>query len=211
MSDFFCCWTQAAGVSGTTDAKGTLFQEYVRILKLLQPQGFLFENVYGITGANGGEAWALIQEAFREVGYNIHFRILDAADYGVPQHRERLFIVGLKQGTYMFPYPTHGPDSLNQQPYYSAAKAVEGADILDIEVGLGGRFGHLLEDIPPGLNYSFYTREMGYPNPFLAGGQNSLIFYTKQIQILQCEQSKLRVDNILAPLAGKTVDFLSLN
>jgi DNA (cytosine-5)-methyltransferase 1 len=165
---FSAAGRRAAGVSGTTDAKGTLFQEYVRILKLLQPQGFLFENVYGITGANGGEAWALIQEAFREVGYNIHFRILDAADYGVPQHRERLFIVGLKQGTYMFPYPTHGPDSLNQQPYYSAAKAVERADILDREVGLGGRFGHLLEDIPPGLNYSFYTRKMGYPNPIFS-------------------------------------------
>ncbi|MBW4567122.1 MAG: DNA cytosine methyltransferase [Tolypothrix carrinoi HA7290-LM1] len=165
---FSAAGRRAAGVSGTTDARGTLFQEYVRILKLLQPKGFLFENVYGITGANGGEAWQEIQEAFREVGYSIYFRILDAADYGVPQHRERLFIVGLKQGKYLFPYPTHGFDSLDQQPYYSAAKAVEGADISDIEAGLGGRFGHLLGDIPPGLNYSFYTKEMGYPNPIFS-------------------------------------------
>jgi DNA (cytosine-5)-methyltransferase 1 len=165
---FSAAGRRAAGVAGTTDARGTLFQEYVRILKLLQPKGFLFENVYGITGANGGEAWQEIQEAFREVGYSIYFRILDAADYGVPQYRERLFIVGLKQGIYLFPYPTHGFDSLDQQPYYSAAKAVEGADISDIEVGLGGQFGHLLEDIPPGLNYSFYTKEMGYPNPIFS-------------------------------------------
>ncbi len=165
---FSAAGRRAAGVSGTTDARGTLFQEYTRVLKLLQPKGFLFENVYGIIGANGGEAWQEIQGAFREVGYNIHFRILDAADYGVPQHRERLFIVGLKQETYVFPYPTHGPDSLNQQPYYSAVKAVEGADVSDIEVGLGGRFGHLLEDIPPGLNYSFYTKEMGHPNPIFS-------------------------------------------
>ncbi len=94
--------------------------------------------------------------------------MVDAADYGVPQHRERLFIVGLKQGKYLFPYPTHGFDSLDQRPYYSAAKAIEGADISDIEPGLGGRFGHLLEDIPPGLNYSFYTKEMGYPNPIFS-------------------------------------------
>lgn len=165
---FSAAGRRAAGVSGTTDARGTLFQEYVRILKLLQPKGFLFENVYGITGANKGEAWQEIQEAFREVGYSIYFRILDAADYGVPQHRERLFIVGLKQGKYLFPYPTHGFDSLDQQPYYSAAKAVEGADISDIEAGLGGRFGYLLGDIPPGLNYSFYTKEMGYPNPIFS-------------------------------------------
>ncbi|WP_102164801.1 DNA cytosine methyltransferase, partial [Fischerella thermalis] len=134
----------------------------------ISSKGFLFENVYGITGANGGEAWQKIQEAFREVGYSIYFRILDAADYGVPQHRERLFIVGLKQGKYLFPYPTHGFDSLDQRPYYSAAKAIEGADISDIEPGLGGRFGHLLEDIPPGLNYSFYTKQMGYPNPIFS-------------------------------------------
>lgn len=165
---FSAAGRRAAGVAGTTDRRGTLFQEYVRILKLLQPKGFLFENVYGITGANKGEAWQEIQEAFKEVGYNIYFRILDAADYGVPQHRERLFIVGVKQGKYLFPYPTHGCDSLDQKPYYSAAQAVEGSEASDIEAGLGGRFGHLLNDIPPGLNYSFYTKEMGYPNPIFS-------------------------------------------
>ncbi len=165
---FSAAGRRAAGVAGTTDRRGTLFQEYVRILKLLQPKGFLFENVYGITGANKGEAWQEIQEAFKEVGYSIYFRILDAADYGVPQHRERLFIVGVKQGKYLFPYPTHGYDSLDQQPYYSAVQAVEGSETSDIKAGLGGRFGHLLNDIPPGLNYSFYTKEMGYPNPIFS-------------------------------------------
>jgi DNA (cytosine-5)-methyltransferase 1 len=167
---FSAAGRRAAGVSGTTDVRGTLFQEYVRILNVLKPKGFLFENVYGITGANGGKAWQEIQEAFREVGYNIYFRILDAADYGVPQHRERLFIVGLKEGEYLFPYPTHGPDSLNQNSYYSAGEAIEGADISEVDtgLGLGGRFGHLLEHIPPGLNYSFYTKEMGYPNPIFS-------------------------------------------
>jgi DNA (cytosine-5)-methyltransferase 1 len=165
---FSAAGRRAAGVSGKNDVRGTLFQEYVRILEILQPKGFLFENVYGITGANDGQAWQEIQVAFREVGYKIYFRILDAADYGVPQHRERLFIIGLKEGKYLFPYPTHGPDSLNQQPYYSAEKAVKGADILNIEVGIGGRFGHLLEFIPPGLNYSFYTKEMGYPQPIFS-------------------------------------------
>jgi len=165
---FSAAGRRAAGVAGTTDSRGTLFQEYVRILNLLQPKGFLFENVYGITGANKGEAWQEIQEAFKEVGYSIYFRILDAADYGVPQHRERLFIVGVKQGKYFFPYPTHGFDSLDQQPYYCAAQATEGSYTSDIEAGLGGRFGHLLYDIPPGLNYSFYTKEMGYPSPIFS-------------------------------------------
>ena len=162
---FSAAGRRAAGVAGTSDARGTLFQEYVRILKTLQPKGFLFENVYGITGAQKGEAWKEIQTAFKEAGYTIHFRVLDSADYGVPQHRERLFIVGLREGNYLFPYPTHGPDSPGGEPFYTAGEAVDGADISDADAGIGGRYGHLLTDIPPGLNYSFYTKEMGHPSP----------------------------------------------
>lgn len=162
---FSAAGRRAAGVAGTNDSRGKLFQEYVRLVKTLQPKGFLFENVYGITGAQKGEAWKEIQNAFKEAGYTIYVRILDAADYGVPQHRERLFIVGLKSGNYLFPYPTHGPDSPDQEPFYSAVEAVQGADASDVESGIGGRYGHLLTNIPPGLNYSFYTEEMGHPTP----------------------------------------------
>ncbi|HEY9834283.1 MAG TPA: DNA cytosine methyltransferase [Stenomitos sp.] len=162
---FSAAGRRAAGVAGTSDARGTLFQEYVRILKTLQPKGFLFENVYGITGAQNGEAWKEIQIAFKQAGYTIHFRVLDAADYGVPQHRERLFIVGLREGSYQFPYPTHGPDSPGCEPFYTAGEAVQGADISEADEGIDGRYGHLLTDIPPGLNYSFYTEKMGHPQP----------------------------------------------
>lgn len=165
---FSAAGRRAAGVAGTSDARGILFQEYVRILKTLQPKGFLFENVYGMTGAQQGEAWQEIQNAFQQAGYTIHFRVLDAADYGVPQHRERLFIVGLREGNYMFPYPTHGPDSPDGEPFYIAGEAVAGADTSDVQAGIGGRYGHLLTEIPPGLNYSFYTKEMGHPNPIFS-------------------------------------------
>ncbi|MFB2917081.1 DNA cytosine methyltransferase [Aerosakkonema funiforme] len=162
---FSAAGRRASGVAGISDSRGALFQEYVRLLKTLQPKGFLFENVYGLTGAQKGEAWQEIQNAFQDSGYTIHSRVLDAADYGVPQHRERLFIIGIRKGNYLFPYPTHGPDSPGQEPFYSAGAAVEGADISDAEEGIRGRYGHLLKDIPPGLNYSFYTEEMGHPNP----------------------------------------------
>jgi DNA (cytosine-5)-methyltransferase 1 len=162
---FSAAGRRAAGVLGTSDPRGVLFEEYVRLLKTLKPRGFLFENVYGITGAQQGDAWKDIQDAFKEAGYTIFFRILDTADYGVPQHRERLFIVGLKEGEFFFPRPTHGPDARGNQPYYSAQEAVEGADATGVRMGLTGQYGHLLDDIPPGLNYSFYTEKMGHPNP----------------------------------------------
>ena len=158
------------GVLGTTDARGTLFREYVRLLQKLRPRGFLFENVYGIVGAQNGEAWEDIKTSFSEVGYKLYYRILDAADYGVPQHRERLIIVGLQEGSFDFPRPTHGCDSINGEPFYSAGCAVSGLKLTDAEktTGISGRFGALINDIPPGLNYSFYTKELGHPNPIFA-------------------------------------------
>lgn len=164
---FSAAGRRANGVLGTTDARGTLFREYVRLLNELNPKGFLFENVYGIIGAQNGEAWNEILEEFSKVGYKLFYRIVDAADYGVPQHRERLLIVGLKDGIFKFPRPTHGPDSLDNNAFYNAETAIEGvvSNETDEENKLGGRFANLLNDIPPGLNYSFYTEEMGHPNP----------------------------------------------
>lgn len=167
---FSAAGRRANGVLGTTDARGVLFREYVRLLQELSPKGFLFENVYGIVGAQGGEAWKEIIDAFSEVGYRLFYRILDAADYGVPQHRERMIIVGLREGDFRFPRPTHGPDSLDTEPFYNAETALEGVPVSEsVESNkLGGRFASLLDDIPPGLNYSFYTEEMGHPHPIFA-------------------------------------------
>ncbi len=161
---------RVGGAPGTADQRGRLFQHYVRLLCLLRPSAFLFENVYGITGAQGGEAWRDIVNSFRAAGYRIHHRILDAADYGVPQHRERVFIVGTQHREFLFPRPTHGPDSPAQEPYFGAAEAIEGVQVTLEERTrrIGGRYGDLLDAIPPGLNYSFYTSRMGNPKPLFA-------------------------------------------
>ena len=68
---FSAAGRRAAGVRGTSDQRGTLFEEYVRLLKQLKPTGFLFENVYGITGADEGKAWQTICTAFAGAGYTI--------------------------------------------------------------------------------------------------------------------------------------------
>lgn len=166
---FSAAGRRASGVAGISDVRGVLFREYVRLLTKLRPRGFLFENVYGIIGAQNGEVWEEIRRSFEEVGYKLHYMILDAADFGVPQHRERLIIVGLKSGAFRFPRPTHGPDSRGI-PFYNAGTAIEGLSLSPEErkTGIAGRFGNLINDIPPGLNYSFYTSEMGHPYPIFA-------------------------------------------
>lgn len=165
---FSAAGARANGVNGTDDDRGNLFLEYARILDQIKPVGFLFENVYRIVGAQGGKPWKQIQAAFRDIGYTLHWRILDAADYGVPQFRERLIIVGLREGSYKFPIPTHGPDSPDKHPYYTAGESIKGIVPSECKVGIGGRHGHLLNDIPPGLNYSFYTERMGHPTPLFS-------------------------------------------
>ncbi len=165
---FSAAGARAAGVNGTDDDRGNLFLQYARILEILKPKGFLFENVYRIIGAQSGKPWKQIQETFRAMGYELYWRVLDAADYGVPQFRERLIIVGLKEGDFSFPFPSHGPDSPDCREYYNAGKAVSGIDTSHCKTGIGGRHGHLLNDIPPGLNYSFYTDRMGHPKPVFA-------------------------------------------
>jgi len=167
---FSAAGRRAAGVQGTDDSRGTLFEEYVRLLKFYKPKGFLFENVYGITGAQSGKAWEQIKEEFEKAGYTISFRILNTADYGVPQFRERLIIVGFQSGVYRFPRPTHGPDSATGRDYFSAEQAVVNVSVEENleKLKLNGRHGHLLNDIPPGLNYSFYTEKLGHPQPIFA-------------------------------------------
>lgn len=167
---FSAAGRRAGGVKGTSDENGALFKEYVRILDYVKPTGFLFENVYGITGAQRGTDWQAIKDAFGSIGYRLFSRILDSADYGVPQHRERMFIVGLREGTYEFPRPLFGPDSPGKLPFYAAAEAIDGVAIpsLDDPTAVRGRYGHLLKNIPPGLNYSFYTEKMGHPNPIFS-------------------------------------------
>lgn len=162
---------RAFGVNGTIDNRGTLFSEYVRILKEVQPKGFLFENVYGIVSANHGQDWQMIIQAFKNAGYILHYKILDAADYGTPQHRARLIIVGLNDQTdFRFPRPNHGPDSPDQQKYYSAKEALNKVSTPSNthKLRLTGRYGHLLNDIPYGMNYSYYTSKIGNPMAIFA-------------------------------------------
>jgi len=88
------------------DPRGALFQEYYRILKELQPKAFIFENVKGLLSMSEGELLATIVDLFESLGYHVQFRLLNAANYGAPQLRERVIIVGTSQGL-RFDYPSH--------------------------------------------------------------------------------------------------------
>ena len=81
---------------GFEDARGTLFFEIARILETKKPQAFVLENVKLLAGHNGGKTLARIMEVLRDLGYQADYRIFNALNFGLPQKRERIFIVGFK-------------------------------------------------------------------------------------------------------------------
>lgn len=83
---------------GFEDTRGTLFFEIARILKCKKPKAFVLENVKQLKGHNNGKTLDTIINTLKELGYNASFQTLNALDFGLPQKRERIFIVGIKDG-----------------------------------------------------------------------------------------------------------------
>jgi DNA (cytosine-5)-methyltransferase 1 len=126
---------------GFKDARGQLFFEIKRLLTERRPRAFIAENVKGLLSANGGEAFPLILEEFAQAGYHLKWKLLNAADYGVPQRRERVFVVGFASvadfDRFEFPEVRHGHNPVPlavalEQPkeigeeYYFSQRAVQG-------------------------------------------------------------------------------------
>lgn len=86
----------AGARGGFEDTRGTLFFEYCRLVNEIQPEVFIYENVYGVINHDSGRTWSTMQNVFSELGYYFAWSILDARDYGIPQGRRRLFVVGFK-------------------------------------------------------------------------------------------------------------------
>ena len=82
---------------GLEDARGTLFYEFARLIKEIQPKVFIYENVRNLLQHDNGRTWKIIKGIFDSLGYHYKFSILNASDYGVPQTRRRLFVVGFKE------------------------------------------------------------------------------------------------------------------
>lgn len=126
---------------GYKDEKGKLFFQMCRILKEKQPECFIAENVKGILSANRGQAFPLIIKEFEKCGYTVYYKVLNSADYGVPQKRQRVFIVGFRNDLivkFTFPKPIYAEldyillkdvifdDGSIPKKYYFSEKAING-------------------------------------------------------------------------------------
>jgi DNA (cytosine-5)-methyltransferase 1 len=152
-------WTHA-GTRGLSDPRAATIDFYFCALEALRPKAFVLENVEGFPRLGGLDLLKRQLEGLRAKGlsYSLHSTILNAADFGVPQKRNRFFAIGVRDdGKFNFPAPTHGAA---RAPYLTAWDACAiGANHLNDEVlDLRGRWADLLPSIPPGKNYLWHTR-----------------------------------------------------
>lgn len=90
---------------GFEDTRGTLFYEFARVVKESQPNVFIFENVKGLLNHDNGNTFETIKATFDELGYKYYYQVLNAKNYGIPQHRERIFVVGFRDKITKFDFP----------------------------------------------------------------------------------------------------------
>jgi DNA (cytosine-5)-methyltransferase 1 len=117
------------------DPRGKLFQEYYRILSELRPKVFVFENVKGLLSMCGGTLIQTIIQLFESLGYRVYIKLLNAADYGAPQIRERVILVGtLLDNEFNYPLPTHyNPETgviQGLKPYVTLGEAIGDLGVL---------------------------------------------------------------------------------
>lgn len=157
---------------GFKDEKaGFAVPEYFRAIKEINPKVFMFENVDGFTFKTYQEPMAFLKEQAEEMGYNITYKVINAANYGVPQTRKRFICVGIKKeiGTFEFPKETHSEKGENNtQKWVTCGEVLSDFDNITEEEKKqrpGSKDYELLVGIPPGKNYLYYTEHEGYPNP----------------------------------------------
>ncbi|HEX5608862.1 MAG TPA: DNA cytosine methyltransferase [Solirubrobacterales bacterium] len=154
------------------DDRRTLVEEFWRLVDECDADGFVFENVRSITHPRNKPVLEALENAARGRGYKLRFAALNAADFGVPQRRQRVFLIGSKQGRPEGPEETHAPaasaEELGRDPYEVAGPALApyaGADYFEPEEVVEGRWAEHLTTVPPGGNYKAHTAWGGHPNP----------------------------------------------
>lgn len=105
-------FSQAGHKKGFEDTRGTLFFDVARILDFHKPEMFLLENVKGFLGHDKGNTFRVVKSVLEELNYLVFHKVLNARDFGVPQNRERIYIIGIhkeKLGSFLFDFPSPLP------------------------------------------------------------------------------------------------------
>jgi len=163
--DFSIIWKRP-GIHGS---RGNLYTYFVEIIRKTKPKAFIAENVKGLVSVNNKQAILQIKNDFEDCGYNLHTKVYNFAEYGVPQMRERVLIVGIHKdinSLFIPPLPTHAPidKALEKglKPFVSSKKALYGVeDVLfnNEHQNIAQKTRDRLKLIPPGGNFTDIPKE----------------------------------------------------
>lgn len=165
-------WWKSGDSLRLDDPRADTLTGYLRVLEEARPRAFLLENVEGLAFGGKDEGLRLLLKVIKRINraagtdYQPEVVTLNAADYGVPQTRTRVFVIAARDGSaFTAPAPTHGdPESLPEglQPWATAWDAIGGlAEAVDEDTQVSGKWADLLPSIPEGLNYLWHTDRMG--------------------------------------------------
>jgi len=149
--DFSMIWKR----KGLGTERGNLYRHFVRAVNTLKPKIFVAENVKGLLTANGGKAINQIEEDFANEGYDTQVNLVNFANYGAPQFRHRVLIIGVRKDlnkSFTLPSPTHGPGTYVGAK--EALKGVENATLNNEPLGVRPETIEKLKLIPPGGNFT---------------------------------------------------------
>ncbi len=159
------------------DPNASLLDEYVRVVRESSPEAFILENVQGLTYKTHKDQFDRLLKGLAELGYNPQWKVLLAADYGVPQLRRRVFVVGRRDGErFVFPDTTHSGWSerdtkidKSKTPHVTASQAfvsLARPETPSIDEIVDGEYGELAAEVPPGQNYLWHTERYGGRDKF---------------------------------------------
>jgi DNA (cytosine-5)-methyltransferase 1 len=137
---------------GLSVERGKLYQSMAKVIHLVQPKVFLAENVKGLISWGNGLALKTIIDDFTKLGYNVEYKLFNTADYGVPQNRERIIIIGIRKDLdkkFDWSKPTHSANDKNLLPWVTIQEAIQ--DLEDDEsISLYQIMGILKQNISQG-------------------------------------------------------------
>lgn len=167
--DFSVSWTQR---KGTKSERGNLYLEFCRVVQDKQPLVFIAENVKGLLSVNKGKDFKKIKEDFAALGYDLHWWVYNFADYGVPQIRERVILIGVREDfdrTVSQVPPTHTGNHIGAKKALQGVESVaDNNEFLNIRANTIER----LMQIPPGGNYLDIPEE----SPLYVQGRRSHVY-----------------------------------
>ncbi len=195
-------FSQSGFKKGFDDIRGTLFFHIAEIIRVKKPKAFFLENVRHLLNHDGGRTFAKIKQVLEELGYSFFYKVVKASDFGLPQHRPRLFMVGFKNKKIKFEFPEKIP--LNKTMSDIFGKPCNKA--VGFTIRVGGR-GSKIDDrhnwdryLVDGEEYKIQPKDgikmMGFPADF-------------KFPVSETQAMKQLGNSVAVPAISKTIEAIT--